>query len=221
MSRRYTNHCLRSTAITILDDNTFASRHIMAVSGHRAESPLKTYARHTSEETPRNVSHILVNSTIGENIDIPLAITEEVSVNIVPSATNTSGQESTNDMSVSTIETNSNNTSTTSDMDFEILEIPDNMLANVPMPNFHNAPQYVNCSATVNYNYIPEIMVLVRTPSPPPPPPHAKACASRNCDTNARIKFIIDTAIDDLEWKNPIDFGANRKNQKWPPVAIL
>ena len=40
-----------------------------------------------------------------------------------------------------------------------------------------------------------------------------KACVSRNCDTNARIKFIIDTAIDDLEWKNPIDFGANRKNQ--------
>ena len=35
------------------------------------------------------------------------------------------------------------------------------------------------------------------------PPPHA---AARNCDTNARIKFIFDTAIDDLEWKNPIDF---------------
>ena len=58
-------------------------------------------------------------------------------------------------------------------------------------------------------------MVLVRTPSPPPPPPlplHAKACVSRNYDTNARIKFIIDTAIDDLEWKKPIGFGAYRKN---------
>ena len=62
--------------------------------------------------------------------------------------------------------------------------------------------------------YIPEIwnfgniMVLVRTPSPLPQPPqlpHAKACVSRiNCDSNARIKFIFDTAIDDLEWKNPI-----------------
>ena len=28
----------------------------------------------------------------------------------------------------------------------------------------------------------------------------AKACASRNYDTNAHIKFIFDTAIDDLEW---------------------
>ena len=25
--------------------------------------------------------------------------------------------------------------------------------------------------------------------------------------------IIFDTAIDDLEWKNPIDFGENRKNQ--------
>ena len=52
-------------------------------------------------------------------------------------------------------------------------------------------------------------MVLVRTPLPP----HAKACVSRNCDNNsACIKFIFDTAIDDLEWKNPIDFGENRKS---------
>ena len=67
-------------------------------------------------------------------------------------------------------------------------------------------------------------MVLVRTPSPqpsPPPPPHAKACVSRNCDTNARIKFIIDTAIDDLEWKNPIDFGANRKKQLFSHLSPL
>ena len=53
-------------------------------------------------------------------------------------------------------------------------------------------------------------MVLVWTP---PPPPHAEACVSRNCDTNARIKFIFDTAIDDLEWKNPIDFGENQKTK--------
>ena len=41
-----------------------------------------------------------------------------------------------------------------------------------------------------------------------------KACVSRNCDTNTRIKFIFDTAIDDLEWKNPIDFGENRKTNR-------
>ena len=55
-------------------------------------------------------------------------------------------------------------------------------------------------------------MVLVWTP-PPHTLPHAKACVSRNCDTTARIKFIYDTAIADLEWKNPIDFGENRKTK--------
>ena len=66
-------------------------------------------------------------------------------------------------------------------------------------------------------------MVLVWTPPQPlqPQPPHAKACVSRNCDTNAHIKFIFDTSIDDLlEWKNPIDFGEYRE-KKWPPAAIL
>ena len=64
--------------------------------------------------------------------------------------------------------------------------------------------------------YIPEIkkfgdiMVLVWTP---PPLPHAKACVSRNCDINVRIKFIFNTVIDDLEWKKPIDFGENRKTK--------
>ena len=68
----------------------------------------------------------------------------------------------------------------------------------------------INYPETDNYGFGPE----PSPPSPPSPPPHAKACVSRNCDTNAHIKFIIDTAIDDLEWKNPIDFGANRKKNK-------
>ena len=41
-------------------------------------------------------------------------------------------------------------------------------------------------------------MVLVGSPYPPQPP-HAKTCVSLNCDTNARIKFIFNTTIDDLD----------------------
>ena len=77
---------------------------------------------------------------------------------------------------------------------------------------------FANNANNSEHYYIPEIlnfgdiMVLVWTPSPPQPP-HAKACVSRNCDTNAFIQFIFDTAIDDLEWKNPIDFGEYRKTK--------
>ena len=34
-----------------------------------------------------------------------------------------------------------------------------------------------------------------------------QTCVSCNCDINSHIKFIFNTAIDDLEWKKPIDLG--------------
>ena len=71
----------------------------------------------------------------------------------------------------------------------------------------------------MGYNYKKgKIMFPVWTSPPPPPPPpppplHAKAGVSRNCDTNAHIKFKFDRAIDVSEWKNYIYFDENRKNK--------
>ncbi|XP_071500206.1 uncharacterized protein [Diadema antillarum] len=44
-STKYTNHYLRATTITTLDAAGFEALHIMAVSGHKAESSLKHYSR--------------------------------------------------------------------------------------------------------------------------------------------------------------------------------
>ena len=44
-SKPYTNHCIRATAITTLDEHGFEARHIMSVSGHKSESSLKHYSR--------------------------------------------------------------------------------------------------------------------------------------------------------------------------------
>jgi integrase len=38
LSKMYTNHCLRATTITLLDENGFEARHIMSISGHKSES---------------------------------------------------------------------------------------------------------------------------------------------------------------------------------------
>ena len=45
LSQVYTNHCIRATSVTILDDCGIEARHIMTVSGHRSESSIRSYAR--------------------------------------------------------------------------------------------------------------------------------------------------------------------------------
>ena len=54
----YTNHCLRATAITTLDEHGFEARHIMAVSGHKSENSIRPYSR-VQERHKRNMSFCL------------------------------------------------------------------------------------------------------------------------------------------------------------------
>ncbi|CAC5410634.1 KCTD1_15 [Mytilus coruscus] len=55
LSKKYTNHCLRTTAITLLDQDGFEAREIMAVSGHRSENSIRSYSR-TDEGKKRKMS---------------------------------------------------------------------------------------------------------------------------------------------------------------------
>ena len=41
LSKIYTNHSLRATTVHLLDVARFPDRHIMSVTGHKAESSLK------------------------------------------------------------------------------------------------------------------------------------------------------------------------------------
>jgi hypothetical protein len=55
LSSSYTNHSLRGTTVHVLDAAKFPSRHIMSVTGHKSENPLKTYSGQTSEDTKRHL----------------------------------------------------------------------------------------------------------------------------------------------------------------------
>ncbi|CAC5391943.1 unnamed protein product [Mytilus coruscus] len=56
ISREYTNHCIRSTCITLLDYCGFQSRHIMTISGHRNEASLSSYCYDTSDKQKKSMS---------------------------------------------------------------------------------------------------------------------------------------------------------------------
>ena len=45
LSKCYTNHSIRATAVTILDKSGFEARHIMAVSGHKNEASIPSYSK--------------------------------------------------------------------------------------------------------------------------------------------------------------------------------
>ena len=45
LSKCYTNHSIRATAVSILDKSGFEARHIMAVSGHKNETSIRSYSK--------------------------------------------------------------------------------------------------------------------------------------------------------------------------------
>ena len=65
LSKVYTNHSVRATAITLLSNAQVPSRHIMAISGHRSEASLKHYNARPSSEQLRSCSDILSSAMSG------------------------------------------------------------------------------------------------------------------------------------------------------------
>ena len=59
LSTFYTNHSIRATCITMLDECGYESRHIIGISKHKSESSLKHYSSKLSEKKKRDISDSL------------------------------------------------------------------------------------------------------------------------------------------------------------------
>ena len=67
LSKVYTNHCLRETAITLLSEAKVPNRHIMAISGHRSEASLASYNNRPSQNQPYNCSDVIAAAASGKS----------------------------------------------------------------------------------------------------------------------------------------------------------
>ena len=71
LSTVYTNHCVRATAITLWSQSGLENRQIMAISGHRNESSLRSYNSRPSVDQLRQCSDILSVALNGEDSRLP------------------------------------------------------------------------------------------------------------------------------------------------------
>ena len=67
LSMVYTNHSIRATCITQLDNGGNEARHIMAVSGHKSESSIRSYSK-TGMSVKRKMCNMLSSTLGGDDI---------------------------------------------------------------------------------------------------------------------------------------------------------
>ena len=70
LSQLYTNHCIRASSITALDDGSMEARHIMNVSGRKSETSIKSYSTNVSESIKHEMCIVLhsVLNPVSENL---------------------------------------------------------------------------------------------------------------------------------------------------------
>ena len=60
----YTNHCIRATCISILDEAGISDRHICGIRGHKSTESLKIYKSKLREGIKRTVSSLLCQKLV-------------------------------------------------------------------------------------------------------------------------------------------------------------
>ncbi len=76
LSQKYTNHCVRATAITLWSNAGLANRHIMAISGHRNEQSLRSYNARPSSAQLQQSSDVLSRALATENSEFQLQLAQ-------------------------------------------------------------------------------------------------------------------------------------------------
>ena len=74
LSRIYSNHSIRATCITLLDDSGIEARHIMRVSGHRNEVSIRSYASRLDDKKKRQISDCISDAIAPKKLCAPAVL---------------------------------------------------------------------------------------------------------------------------------------------------
>ena len=58
LSKMYTNHCIRATTISNLDETGFEARHMRVASGHKSDETIEMYAVKCPEKKKREMREL-------------------------------------------------------------------------------------------------------------------------------------------------------------------
>ena len=81
-----TNHSISATVTTILDEGGYEARHIMALSGHKSENSIKSYASQTSFSTKSKIFETLSESLDNKKTVTIITATSSVGPSEIPVA---------------------------------------------------------------------------------------------------------------------------------------
>ena len=181
LSMIYTNHSIRATCLTKLDEAGFEIRHIQAVSGHKSEESIKSYAKRCPENKKRDMSTALnlesaAKRTKTASISTPQDVMPNFDiVDFIPidnnaddfdlsSIINEVSNENTANFLGNDVPTNAIALKTTESpavVQSENAAIPSTQMNNNVVQNFNNhqmhpfVPKMIfnNSSVTINYNF--------------------------------------------------------------------
>ena len=75
LSKIYTNHCIRATVITNLDEEGFEARDIMATTGHKSEASIRSYASKCPPKKRRMINNALAQPPVKKPRKLPPSAT--------------------------------------------------------------------------------------------------------------------------------------------------
>ena len=68
LSRRYTNHCIRVTMVTVLKENGFSNSEICSYTGHKNPQSVDRYSRKRRDEDFEGMSSALSSGTSSQRV---------------------------------------------------------------------------------------------------------------------------------------------------------